>query len=284
MSAKHYENFPVASWLCPAALRPAVAAIYAYARTADDLADEGDAPPQARLTDLAAYRDDLLAVAAGGTASARWAAVFDALRPVLQRHTLPLRLCTDLLSAFEQDVTKQRYADRTELLDYCARSANPIGRLLLHLYGVDDALSLRRSDSICTALQLTNFWQDLGIDLRRGRAYTPALDCERHGVDIDALLRGSDRVPVAPLVRDLVDWTRALMLEGAPLASTIAGRAGWELRLVVQGGLRILDKIGQQGFDPRAQRPRLDWQDAPVLAWRSLRMRKRSAQPRTQSA
>lgn len=284
MSAKHYENFPVASWLCPPALRPAVAAIYAYARTADDLADEGDAPAQDRRADLAAYRNDLLAVSAGGAASPRWAAVFDALRPVLHRHALPLGLFTDLLSAFEQDVTKQRYADRAELLDYCRRSANPVGRLLLHLYGVDDAVSLRRSDAICTALQLTNFWQDLGIDLQRGRIYAPASDCERHGVDVDALLRGDGKVPVAPLLRDLVGWTRALMLEGAPLAGTIAGRAGSELRLVVQGGLRILDKIAQQGFDPRTQRPRLHWHDAPVLAWRSLRMRKRSAQPRTLSA
>ena len=284
MSAKHYENFPVASWLCPPALRPAVAAIYAYARTADDLADEGDVPAQQRLADLSAYRSDLLTVASGGTPSARWTGVFEQLRPVLQRHALPLALLTDLLSAFEQDVTKHRYADRAELLDYCRRSANPVGRLVLHLYGVGDALSLRRSDAICTALQLANFWQDLGVDLQRGRVYAPASDCERHGVDVDTLLSGDRKVEVAPLMRDLVGWARALMLEGAPLAGTIAGRAGWELRLVVQGGLRILDKIAQQGFDPRARRPRLHASDMPLMAWRSLRMHQASTEPRTRSA
>ena len=284
MSAKHYENFPVASWLCPPALRPAVAAIYAYARTADDLADEGDAAAPERLADLAAYRNDLLAVAAGGAPSPRWAGVFEALRPVLERHALPIELLTDLLSAFEQDVTRHGYADRAELLDYCRRSANPVGRLLLHLYGVDDALSLRRSDAICTALQLANFWQDLGIDLQRGRVYAPASDCARHGVEVDALLRGERNLAVAPLLRELVGWTRALMLEGAPLAGTIAGRAGWELRLVVQGGLRILDKIAQQGFDTRARRPRLHGADLPLMAWRSLCMPHCAAQPRTRSA
>ncbi len=284
MSAKHYENFPVASLLCPPTLRPAVAAIYSYARTADDLADEGDASAPVRLADLAAYRSDLLAVAAGAAPSPRWAGMFEALRPVLQRHALPVELLTDLLSAFEQDVTQHRYADRAELLDYCRRSANPVGRLLLHLYGVTDALSLQRSDAICTALQLTNFWQDLGIDLQRGRIYAPAADCARHGVDVDALLRGERNLTVAPLLGELVGWTRALMLEGAPLAATIAGRAGWELRLVVQGGLRILDKIARQGFDTRARRPRLHAVDIPLMAWRSLRMPQRAPEPRTRSA
>ncbi len=284
MSAKHYENFPVASWLCPPALRPAVAALYAYARTADDLADEGDAPASQRLADLAAYRADLLATVAGDPPSRRWALVFDALRPVLLRHRLPVALLTDLLSAFEQDVTKHRYADRAELLDYCRRSANPVGRLLLHLYGVQDAESLRRSDAICSALQLTNFWQDLGTDLQRGRIYLPGADCARHGVDPSDLLRGDRETDVAPLLRDLCAWTRALMLDGAPLAGTIGGRAGWELRLVVQGGLRILDKIAQQGFDTRTQRPRLRGPDVAVMAWRSLRIPGPAAAPRARSA
>ncbi|HWI10518.1 MAG TPA: squalene synthase HpnC, partial [Burkholderiaceae bacterium] len=204
MSVDHYENFPVASILCPPALRPAVTAIYAFARTADDLADEGDATPQQRLAELAAYRADLDAACRGAALSARWPQVFGALRPVLARHRLPPDLLTDLLSAFEQDVVKHAYADRAELLDYCRRSANPVGRLLLQLYGVDGPAALRQSDAICSALQLANFWQDLGVDTRRGRLYAPAGDCTRHGVDPQSLLAGQDSPTVRALVADLV--------------------------------------------------------------------------------
>ncbi|HKX41237.1 MAG TPA: squalene/phytoene synthase family protein, partial [Burkholderiaceae bacterium] len=154
MSVDHYENFPVASILCPPALRPAIAAIYWFARTADDLADEGSASAETRLQSLAAYRADLFAVVAGQAPSPRWASVFETLRHAIQRHALPVPLLADLLSAFEQDVVKQCYADRTELLDYCRRSANPVGRLLLHLYGIADPVLQRQSDAICTALQL----------------------------------------------------------------------------------------------------------------------------------
>ena len=163
----HYENFPVASWLCPPHLRPAIAAIYWFARTADDLADEGNAPAEVRLDDLAAYRADLMAVARGEPASSRWAGVFGNLRPVITQFDLPVGLLADLLSAFEQDVVKQRYASEAELLDYCNRSANPVGRLLLHLYGVRSEAALQESDCICTALQLINFWQARAEDLAK---------------------------------------------------------------------------------------------------------------------
>ena len=158
----HYENFPVASWLCPPRLRPPIAAIYHFARTADDIADEGSALPAQRLSDLAAYRQDLAAVASGQPHSGRWAPVFDTLAPQLHAWQLPEALLADLLSAFAQDVVFTRdgraYADRAELLDYCRRSANPVGRLLLHLYGVQDTAALAESDAICSALQLINFW------------------------------------------------------------------------------------------------------------------------------
>ena len=261
MSVNHYENFPVASILCPPALRPAVAAIYHFARTADDIADEGDATPAQRLADLAAYRADLQAVSDGTAASTRWPQVFEPLRTIIREHSLPVALLADLLSAFEQDVTKDSYADRSELLDYCRRSANPIGRLLLHLYGVTGTQALRRSDAICTALQLANFWQDLGVDTQRGRLYIPATDRDRHA--------GDARAQVAAVSA----WARELMLFGAPLVHAIPGRAGWELRLVVQGGLRILDKIERLGFDTLHARPTLNLLDAPLLLWRALRMR-----------
>ena len=284
MSVDHYENFPVASILCPPALRPAVAAIYAFARTADDLADEGDATPERRLADLAAYRADLDAACQRGARSVRWPQVFGPLRPVLVRYGLPPELLADLLGAFEQDVLKHGYVDRADLLDYCRRSANPVGRLLLHLYGVGGATALRQSDAICSALQLANFWQDLGVDTRRGRLYVPAGDCARRGVDPQTLLAGQDTPSVRALVADLVGWARDLMLAGAPLVHSIPGRAGWELRLVVQGGLRILEKIAATGFASLQRRPTLRWHDAPLLAWRALWMRPPHAVVASESA
>ena len=277
MSAKHYENFPVASLLCPRALRPAVRAIYAYARTADDLADEGAASAAERLDELAAYEADLHAVAAGTAPSSRWPVVFTPLAEALRRHRLPVPLLADLLSAFKQDVVQREFADRTALLDYCRRSANPVGRLLLHLYGVGDPAALRQSDAICSALQLANFWQDLGVDTRRGRLYIPLADCRRHGVEAASLLARQDSSAARALVAEMVAWTRELMLDGAPLVHRLEGRAAWELRLVVQGGLRILHKIEQSAYATLQQRPVLGWNDVPALGWRALTMRRGSA-------
>jgi squalene synthase HpnC len=272
MSINHYENFPVASVLCPPALRPAVAAIYWYARTADDLADEGDAAPAQRLASLAAYRADLHATFAGAAPSQRWQHVFNPLKLVIDRHSLPLALLEDLLSAFEQDVHQNTYADRTELLAYCRRSANPVGRLLLHLYGVQGGLQLRQSDDICTALQLINFSQDLSVDTVRGRAYIPLADCARHGVAAAALMSREDTPSTRALVADMTGWAKSMMLAGAPLVHALPGRAGWELRLVVQGGLRILEKIERLGCVTLQQRPALQRLDAPLLLWRAWRM------------
>jgi squalene synthase HpnC len=259
--------------LCQPALRPAIAAIYWYARTADDIADEGDAGPAERLATLKAYRSELRATAAGAAPSPRWAKVFGPLKSALDRHQLPLSLLEDLLGAFEQDLQKHSYTDRAELLDYCRRSANPVGRLLLHLYGVRDAASLHQSDCICSALQLINFWQDLSVDTARGRAYIPLADASRHGVSLQSLLAREDSPKARALVADMVAWARQLMREGAPLVHAVPGRAGWELRLVVQGGLRILDKIDALDYDSLHTRPALRWHDAPVVLWRVLRMK-----------
>lgn len=272
VSIDHYENFPVASVLCPPAIRPAVAAIYHYARTADDIADEGDAAPAARLADLAAYRADLRAVLAGQDPSPRWAPMFAALARQQRQHSLPAKLLHDLLDAFEQDVHNPPYPDRAAVLDYCRRSADPVGRLLLHLYGIGDAVSLRRSDAICSALQLINFWQDLSVDGPRGRCYVPHADAAAHGVPLQALARCEDSPQARALVKALCDWAEALMREGAPLALAVPGRAGWELRLVVQGGLRILEKIRAMDHAALLQRPRLTAFDVPLLLWRALTM------------
>ena len=275
----HYENFPVASWLCPPELRPPIVAIYRFARTADDIADEGDATPEQRLADLAAFRADLMAVAAGRTPSPRWPEVFGPLAVELARHRLPVTLLADLLDAFAQDAAQKRYADRAELLDYCRRSANPIGRLLLHLYRVDAPQALAQSDAICSALQLINFWQDLSVDLPRGRLYVPLDQCRAHGVAPELLFAQQESDATRSLLRAQCDWTRALMLSGAPLVHTVPGRAGWELRAVMQGGLRILDKIAALGYATLRARPRLQASDVLPIGWRMLRMRARQPAP-----
>ena len=271
-TVSHYENFPVASLLCPAHLRPAVVAIYNFARTADDLADEGEASPAQRSQDLALYKADLKACARGQATSGRWAAVFDALAPQISQWQLPLPLLGDLLSAFEQDVHKTRYTDQAELLDYCSRSANPVGRLLLHRYGVTHEEALRQSDCICTALQLINFWQDLSVDIPRGRIYLPAELQALHGVSEAELLAQTISPRTRTLVADCVDRARRLMLEGAPLVHQVPGRAGWELRLVVQGGLRIAERIASLDFATLRQRPVIGRSDALLMAWRTLWM------------
>ena len=273
MSIDHYENFPVASVLCPPALRPTVMAIYGFARTADDMADEGEAPASERHADLQAYRHELQRIAQGSAPSARWAHVFGPLQLAIKAHALPLNLLQDLLGAFEQDVVQNSYADRQELLNYCRRSANPVGRLLLHLYHIDDRDLLEQSDRICTALQLINFWQDLSVDLPRGRNYLPQADCLRHGVDKAQLAARQDSEALRTLVTDLVGWARDLMMSGQGLVHALPGRAGWELRFVVQGGLCVLRKIEIMQYATWRTRPTLRWQDGPGLLWNALRMR-----------
>ena len=276
MPAEHYENFPVASWLCPPRLRPPIAAIYHFARTADDIADEGDAPPAQRLADLAAFRQDLNATAAALPHSGRWPQVFDGLAPVLAQWRLPLGLLHDLLSAFEQDVgfnaSGRWYADEAELLGYCKLSANPVGRLLLHLYGVGDAAALEQSDAICSALQLINFWQDLSVDIPRGRYYLPLAACAAHGVPQANLLALRQTPAATNLIAAQHHLALALMQKGSNLALAVPGRAGWELRLVVQGGLRILERIAQLNYATLGQRPTLRKRDLVLMLWRSLWM------------
>ncbi len=271
MTAPHYENFPVASVLCPPALRPAVTAIYHFARTADDIADEGDALPAARLATLDRY-EKALNDAGLGRKGSEWPQVFGPLATQIAAHKLPVWLLGQLLAAFKQDTHNPIYTDRAALLDYCGRSADPIGRLLLHLSGVADPIALAQSDAICSSLQLINFWQDMSIDHARGRFYVPLADAQRHGLDIKTLRHDSNASRA--LVRELCTWARGLMLEGSPLVHRLPGRFGWELRLVVQGGLRILDKIEAHGFNALSRRPTIGAFDAPLLLWRAWWMRR----------
>ncbi|AGX87103.1 squalene synthase HpnC [Candidatus Symbiobacter mobilis] len=275
---QHYENFPVASWLCPRSLRPAIRAIYHFARTADDLADEGACASRERLANLAAYRAALEVTATGSPPGGRWQQVWAALAPLLGSGAIPVAPFHALLDAFEQDVvytaTGRRYADDAELLHYCARSANPIGRLLLHLYRVEELDALQQSDQICTALQCINFWQDLRVDIARGRWYPTAAAMDRFGVTDADLAPDSDSVAAACMVAAYVQEARHMMDAGSPLCHRLPGRIGWELRCVVQGGLRILDKIEAMGCMSWRIRPVLTAWDVPVILGRAWGMKK----------
>ncbi len=270
MAVDHYENFPVASFLLPPALRDPVAAIYWFARNADDFADEGDLSPEERHGLLAAYQSELDAIAADRPTVHP---VFLRLRPVIKAYELPLALFHDLLDAFIQDIGKERYANFVELMDYCRRSADPVGRLLLHLFGHATSENLTRSDAICSALQLINHWQDVGIDASKnanGRIYLPQDDMARFGVrETDVLSRNADGEFKA-LLRFQVDRARSLMLSGASLGWDLPGRIGLEIRAIVAGGLRILDKIQAVDYDVFTRRPRLQAPDWPRIFWQSL--------------
>lgn len=269
MPVDHYENFPVASILLPRRLAPAVEAIYAFARSADDLADEGDAAPHERLAALTAYEDALGRI---GRAEAAGAPMFDRLAAVIAQYGLPLQPFYDLISAFKQDVGTKRYAGFEPLRDYCRRSANPVGLLMLSLYGAADARNVQDSDAICSALQLINFWQDVAIDREKDRIYIPLDDLARFGVEPAQLDRAECDSRWNALMAFEVGRARAMLLSGAPLALRLPGRIGWELRLVVQGGLRILEAIEDAGYDVFRRRPQLKTRDWIVILWRALRM------------
>jgi squalene synthase HpnC len=269
MPVDHYENFPVASILVPAHLRRPIEVIYRFARSADDIADEGDATPEQRLAELAAYQAELDRIAAGATPQTP---LFVDLAGVIAAHALPIQLFRDLLDAFAQDVVKTRYADYPELVDYCRRSANPVGRLVLHLFGRTGAEQLEQSDCICTALQLINFWQDVAIDWQKARIYLPQVEMQKFGI-AEADIAAARLSPAWTALMDFqVERARALMLRGAPLVHALPGRLGWEIRLTVQGGLRILEGIQRVRGDVFRQRPKLGKIDGLVLLARSFRM------------
>jgi squalene synthase HpnC len=259
---EHYENFPVASILLPPKLRHPIETIYAFARSADDFADEGSWTAAERLAKLDAYIGELDQLEAGVRSESP---LFAELGKVVRTYHLPVQLLRDLLDAFKQDVVQDRYADFDELLDYCRRSANPIGRLLLQLFEVDDQTKLRMSDEICSALQLINHWQDVAIDWRKnahGRVYLPQDEMLRFGLSDADIGRAIPTPEWRAMMAFQVARARQMMESGAPLAAMMPGRFGVELRLIVAGGLTILDKIDAVGGDVFNHRPtvtKLDW-------------------------
>jgi phytoene synthase len=263
----HYENFPVASLLLPARLREPVEVIYRFARSADDLADEGDAPAEIRLGKLSLYRESLLKIQSGETPRDP---LFQDVARIGREHALPIQSFRDLVDAFTQDVTKKRYADFRELADYCRRSANPVGRLLLHLFKQTTDSNLRCSDAICSALQLANFWQDIEIDYAKGRIYLPQDEMARHGVTERHIAEKKCDDAWRSLMGFQVQRSRDMLLSGAALGRALPGRVGLEIRATIQGGLRILEKIEQVGYDVFRQRPVLRGLDWPLLLVRAL--------------
>jgi len=268
VSVGHYENFPVASLLLPAPLREPVAVIYRFARSADDFADEGDDPPPARLEKLDRYRSQLTLIGIGKTPED---SLFQDVSRIVRQHDLPLLPFRDLLDAFSQDVVKTRYATFAEVLDYCRRSANPVGRLLLHLFKRTSETQFRQSDAICTALQLINFWQDIAIDCAKDRIYLPQDEMARYGVSERDVAEQRCSDAWRRLMAFQVQRSREMILAGAPLGRSLPGRLGLEIRATVQGGLRILEKIERAGCDVFRRRPVLRWFDWPLLLARALR-------------
>jgi squalene synthase HpnC len=256
MAQSHYENFPVASVLLPQKLRLPISVIYAFARTADDFADEGDLPQETRLEQLEAYSKALSEIKHQGYSGKN--PIFIALADVIKKHDLPISLFNDLLSAFKQDVVKNRYANFEEVLDYCNRSANPVGRLLLHLNGEPSDEQLEQSDSVCSALQLINFYQDIVQDYtEQDRIYIPQDELTQAGL-IESDLVNPDSQKIAPLIRSLYRRAQHLMLKGYPLGASLTGRMGWEVRAMTLGGITTLALLIRQDDTLLLQRPRLN--------------------------
>ena len=263
LAHSHYENFPVASRLLPKKLRPHVAAIYAFARTADDYADEPGYETDERLKLLQEWRNrlhdphDILPT-------------FVALHHTIAKFDLPMQLFDDLLDAFTQDVTTTRYATWDAVLDYCRRSANPVGRLVLRLSGYREDRLDRASDAVCTALQLTNFWQDLAIDWSRGRLYVPEDIWRPRGAHPDQLDHDGLTGPWAQTLAECSARTRVLFEDGRPVCDGVSGRLRYELRATWLGGTRILDRLDRSGYDVFRSRPKLGTADALVIACGTL--------------
>tara|TARA_R110002050_G_scaffold57423_1_gene128784 strand:- start:4853 stop:5746 length:894 start_codon:yes stop_codon:yes gene_type:complete len=255
MAQSHYENFPVASVLLPKKLRLPISVIYAFARTADDFADEGNASQETRLEQLDVYSKALSEIKNQGYSGKD--PIFIALADVIDQHDLPISLFNDLLSAFKQDVVKNRYANFEEVLDYCTRSANPVGRLLLHLNGQPTDQQLEQSDAICSALQLINFYQDIVQDYtEQDRIYIPQDELAKAQLLEVDLLR-TDTQHLAPLLNSLYQRTKDLMKGGFLLGASVKGRLGWEIRAMSLGGISTLHMLMEQDEEKLLTRPRL---------------------------
>ena len=268
IAKNHYENFPVASWILPRKMRLPTAAIYAFARRADDLADEGELTDTQRLNQLNQLAGQIKQLYKGKASDDP---VFIALADTVKRFSLPENLFLDLIDAFKQDVTQKRYADFGELMQYCRRSANPIGRLMLHLYGETERKSLAQSDAVCSALQLINFYQDMAQDyIELGRIYIPQDEIRASFVNETYFKNQRTDGPMILLMRKQYERAHKLLQGGAPLGKTLKGRFGFEIRLIIAAGSRILLKLDKQ-TDDLFSRPRLEFADWLWVFWKALK-------------
>ena len=268
MAQSHYENFPVASRLLPKQLRQPISVIYAFARRADDFADEGNLSNEERLSALDDFSNKLNLIEQNKEVDDT---TFIALADVIKQHQLPLSLFHDLLTAFKMDVTKARYANFGEVMEYCRYSANPVGRLLLHLNNETSPQSLGQSDAICSALQLTNFLQDISQDLEESdRIYLPQDEMAQFGVSEDDIHNKITNSATRQLIAFQIRRTVKLMQSGAPLGKVLKGRMGLELRMTIMGGSHILYRLNEQ-HDDVFSRPRLNKWDIAWIIWKAIR-------------
>ena len=251
----------------PRRLRHATRAIYWFARSADDIADEGNATPAERLAALDDYRTELSRLAAGQPSEKP---LFILLAAVVKAHDLPLQPFHDLLDAFSQDVTKTRYANFAEVMTYCRKSANPVGRLMLALYKVSDERSLACADAICSALQIINFLQDVAIDYRKDRIYLPQDELQRFRISEAQIARGDASGTWSSFMQVQIERARKLLQAGAPLGLQLPGRAGLEMRLIIMGGSRILEQLHNQNGDMFSHRPKLRLRDWLIMIYRAI--------------
>ena len=267
IAAEHYENFPVASSLAPRALRPHIAAVYAFARHADDIVDEGSAPASRRRAELEEWRSQLERGLSGAGAEDP---VFIALADTASMFDVPHQLFHDLLDAFAQDTEQQVYGDFDELLRYCRRSADPVGRIVLALFGLLDERRAPFSDALCTGLQLTNFWQDVSVDRLKPRVYIPAEDLDRFGLGVEDILHGQDTDSTRALLRFQVQRSREFFREALPLLSMVPLRLRLELRAIWLGGWTVLDKIEELQYNALTRRPELHRTDVLRILARTV--------------
>ncbi|WP_373974489.1 squalene synthase HpnC [Chitinibacter sp. SCUT-21] len=277
-TVQHYENFPVGSFLLPKPFRKPIAVVYHIARYADDLADEGDFSPEQRIAALDECSHELQRIAQGlPPLTPRFAA----LVPVVQQYAIPLQLFEDLFSAFRQDVVKSRYDNFGEVIDYCRRSANPVGRILLHIFGYTDGRMLAQSDGICTALQLVNFWQDVAIDLKKDRIYIPQDELQKYGLTDGKLFAHEYNEQFKRLMAFQCERTRKMLRAGSPLGRALPGRIGLEIRTIVLSADRVLHKLKQVNYNIYTARPTLTTLDWPIILYQAIKAKYPSSNSHT---
>ncbi len=279
LGVDHYENFPVASFLCPAHLRPAVQALYWFARMGDDIADEGECSFEHRLQQIHAYKADLTAIVQGHQPSPTWGSIFPRLALVLKSYPIDAKYLFDLLAAFEQDIVYTEkaclYASRQELLQYCQLSANPVGRLMLQMNHVQNADAFLKSDEVCSGLQLINFWQDVSKDLARKRNYLPQNELLKRQLegsmpDKAQLNNSHYHARWASVIESEVDYAVQLLQSGRLVVNYLPMRMAWELRIMIAGALHVAQQIKDMQYQTFLKRPHLKKYDYVAIVLKAI--------------